>query len=80
MPFMLPGPWTYVSRRSIWRTAGGMMSNTLTFHFEQVPGQLKWTGECIELGVGGYADTLMEARQITFELVMLHLKALRDVE
>lgn len=56
------------------------MSNTLTFHFEQVPGQLKWTGECIELGVGGYADTLMEARQITFELVMLHLKAQRDVE
>ena len=56
------------------------MNNTLTFHFEQVPGQLAWTGECIELKVGGYADSLMEAREVAFDLVLLHFKALKDVE
>ncbi len=54
--------------------------NDLSFHFERDEDTGKWTGECIQLDVGSYADTLMEAREYTFELVILHLKAKRDVE
>ena len=54
--------------------------NDLSFHFERDEDTGKWTGECNELSIGAYADTLMEVREYTLELVMLHLKAQQDVE
>ncbi len=51
--------------------------DNLTFRFRQDKDQ--WTGECVELGLGAYGDTLMETREAMFDITILHLKAQRDV-